>query len=386
MKVANIAGARPQFIKYFPVSRAIAVFNDGSRLLPLTDVLIHTGQHYDYNMSKVFFDDFGIKEPDYHLGVGSGSHGKQTGEILKKVEDVLMEEKPDVVVVYGDTNTTLGAALAAAKLHIPVAHVEAGLRSFNKAMPEEVNRVLTDHCSTILFCPTETAIRNLEQEGFTNIADNGKLIASGSDIALHTPLSSPVVVNVGDVMYDVVLTAADMAAPRSKILETLGLDEKGYAVLTMHRAETTDRPGKLEEIADFVNGVTGGMPVVFPVHPRTRKLLNTIKNGLGEQVKLIEPVGYFDMVWLLKNSRIALTDSGGLQKEAYWLGVPCITLRDETEWLETVKSGWNVLYKNYGGSHSFGCRADFYGDGSAATKIIDLLSRITRTMKKETAE
>jgi UDP-N-acetylglucosamine 2-epimerase len=328
-------------------------------------------------MSKVFFNDFGIKEPDYHLGVGSGSHGKQTGEILTKVEAVLMEEKPDVVVVYGDTNTTLGAALAAAKLHIPVAHVEAGLRSFNKAMPEEINRVLTDHCSTILFCPTETAIRNLEQEGF-NIADNGKLISSGCDTALRTPLFSPVVVNVGDVMYDVVLIAADMAAPRSKILKTLGLDEKGYAVLTMHRAETTDRPGKLEEIADFVNGVTGGMPVVFPVHPRTRNLLNTIKNGLGEQVKLIEPVGYFDMVWLLKNSRIALTDSGGLQKEAYLLGVPCITLRDETEWVETVESGWNVLYKNYSGSHSLGYRANFYGDGSAATKIIGLLSTIIK--------
>ena len=371
MKIANIVGARPQFIKYFPVSEAIKHFRNTSGMV-VQDVLIHTGQHYDYSMSKIFFDEFGIREPDYHLGAGSGSHGEQTGLILQRVEDVLLKEKPDIVVVYGDTNSTLGGALAASKLHIPVAHVEAGLRSYNKHMPEEINRVLTDHCSSLLLCPTKNAVENLRKEGFGNILNNGKLVDNYSHLTSH--VSHPVVINVGDAMYDVLLTALEIAAKKSKILECLNLHEKGYYTLTIHRAENTDNQESFERIINFVNDASAGNPVIFPAHPRTKKIFGVIGKKFAGNIKIIEPLGYFDMVWLLKNSALALTDSGGLQKEAYWLKVPCITLRDETEWIETVQSGWNILYKDYKESHSPKYDDNYYGDGKSAERIVNVLS------------
>lgn len=376
MKIANIVGARPQFIKYFPVSEAIKNFKNTSGVV-VQDILIHTGQHYDYSMSKIFFDEFGIREPHYHLGVGSCTHGAQTGQILQKVEDVLIKEKPDVVVVYGDTNTTLGGALAASKLHIPIVHVEAGLRSYNKYMPEEINRVLTDHISSILICPTEAAVGNLRREGFTNILNDGKLYDAfdGRCHKATDDITNSLVINVGDVMYDVLLYAVEIATRRSKIMEQLQVSSKDYCLLTIHRAENTDDQERLKEVINFVNDVSAGTRIIFPVHPRAKKAFETMKIRFRDDVSSIEPLGYFDMVMLLKNSKCVLTDSGGLQKEAYWLKVPCITLRNETEWVETTRSGWNVLYKDYKGQHDLsGNDGRYYGDGKAAEKIIHVLS------------
>ena len=397
MKLVQVAGARPQFIKYLPVSNAVRRHNGRPEAVPLENVLIHTGQHYDYSMSQVFFNELGIEEPKYHLGVGSASHGAQTGQILIKVEEVLEKERPDAVVVYGDTNSTIGAALAAAKLGIPVAHVEAGLRSRNKEMPEEINRVLTDHVSTVLFCPSRAAVENLRGEGFGNIVLNGDLIGGdpGRAVAAHygesgtrhkAAISHPVVCNVGDVMYDVLNIASGIASQKSGILLRLGLSSGGYSVLTIHRAENTDTEGKLEEIAAFVNQTANGATVVFPVHPRTRKHLEGLspKRLFAENVLLVPPLGYFDMLWLLKNSRLVLTDSGGVQKEACWLKVPCITLREETEWVETLQSGWNVLYKEYAPGQGLPPKngplerpaLTSYGDGDAAGRIVGALVEI----------
>lgn len=376
MKIINIVGARPQFIKYFPVSEAINNFRKTSGMV-VQDILIHTGQHYDYSMSKIFFDEFGIREPDYHLGVGSGSHGAQTGQILQRVEDVLLKEKPDIVVVYGDTNSTLGGALAASKLHIPIVHVEAGLRSYNKYMPEEINRVLTDHISSVLICPTEAAVKNLRSEGFTNIVNDGKLYEVFDEKChkVMDDIANSLVVNVGDVMYDVLLYAIGIASKRSKIMEQLQVTSKDYCLLTIHRAENTDDQERLKEIINFVNDVSSGTRIIFPVHPRAKKAFETMKIRFRDNVSSIEPLGYFDMMMLLKNSKCVLTDSGGLQKEAYWLGVPCITLRDETEWVETIRSGWNVLYKDYKEQHNLSNNNErYYGDGKAAEKIINVLS------------
>lgn len=369
LKIANIIGARPQFVKYFPVGRAICANNDHGAE-PLQDILVHTGQHYDYKMSKIFFDQLGIKTPDYHLGVGSGTHGQQTGEAIKKIEEVLLKEKPDMVVVYGDTNSTLAGALAAVKLHIPIAHIEAGLRSYNRKMPEENNRVLTDHISSLLFCPTKTAVGNLQREGIRNIINRGRLVDAQ---AINTiPSNSSVsVLNVGDVMYDVVLLTFPSAERESMVIAQLGLKEKGYHVLTLHRAENTDDPERFSEIVRFVNEVSAGKTVVFPMHPRTKKMYSSVDTKFRTSVKIVEPLGYFDGLVLLKNSSLLMTDSGGMQKEAFWLKVPCITLRDETEWVETVKSGWNVLYKDYTGKHSPTKSASMaYGDGKAAEKIV----------------
>lgn len=375
MKIANVVGARPQFIKYFPVSEAIKKFKNTSGMV-VQDILIHTGQHYDYRMSKIFFDEFGIREPQYHLGVGSGSHGSQTGQILQKMEEVLLKEKPDVVVVYGDTNSTLGGALAASKLHIPIAHVEAGLRSYNKYMPEEINRVLTDHVSSILICPTEAAVGNLRREGFTNILNDGKLYDAfdGRCRKATDDIANSLVINVGDVMYDVLLYAVEIATRRSKIMEQLQVSSKNYCLLTIHRAENTDDQERLKEVINFVNDVSAGTRIIFPVHPRAKKAFETMKIRFGDTVSSIEPLGYFDMIMLLKNSKCVLTDSGGLQKEAYWLKVPCITLRNETEWVETIQSGWNVLYKDYKGQRDLSNDDGIsYGDGKAAEKIIRVL-------------
>jgi UDP-N-acetylglucosamine 2-epimerase len=313
MKVVTVVGARPQFIKSAPVSRELRKV--------ATEVLVHTGQHYDDNMSEVFFRDLELPEPDYNLGVGSGPHGVQTGEMLKRIEEVLVKEQPDYVVVYGDTNSTLAGALAAAKLHISVAHVEAGLRSFNRQMPEEINRLVTDHVSTLLFCPTKTAINNLASEGITK--------------GVHL---------VGDVMYDALCHNIQIAERRSTILEHLKLRPKEYLLATVHRAENTDQPENLNNIVNaFVELTKSGQTVVFPVHPRTRNRLDTFGMNDHSNLLMIDPISYLDMLILEKHARVILTDSGGVQKEAYWLQVPCVTLRNETEWVETVERGWNVL-------------------------------------------
>jgi UDP-N-acetylglucosamine 2-epimerase len=370
IKIVNIVGARPQFIKYHPISEVI----EGSGGLA-KDVLVHTGQHYDYSMSKVFFDEFGIGEPDYHLGVGSGSHGKQTGQILQKVEEVLEKEKPDTVLVYGDTNSTIGGALAASKLHIPVVHVESGLRSYNKLMPEEINRILTDHVSTVLLCPSRTAVRNLENEGFSNVVNSGELIPLDySWPGEKVDNNNPAIINTGDVMYDALIHAVKVAEERSRILEQLELSAGDYFLVTVHRAESTDSSERFKEIIDFISDVSGDRPTVLPMHPRTRKVYDEIGKAFADNVRIIEPLGYFDILTLLKNSALVMTDSGGMQKEACWLKVPCITLRDETEWTETVESGWNVLYREYKGSHSPQDESStFYGDGKSSQRILNSL-------------
>lgn len=311
MKVASIVGARPNFIKMAPVSKEIR--------RSFSEVIIHTGQHYDYEMDKIFFDELGIPDPDYHLGVGSGPHGRQTGEMLKKIEEILLKEKPDVALVFGDTNTTLAGALAATKMHIRVAHVEAGLRSFDRRMPEEANRVLTDHCSDLLFCPTLTSVENLKREG----------IMKG-------------VYLTGDVTVEALQGHFKIATERSKVLDELDLRPKEYFLATLHRAENTDNYLNLKNITDSFSEIEN---IVFPCHPRTEKLLKQFKlwDSVAAHVKVTKPMGYYDMLVLEKNARKILTDSGGVQKEAYILDVPCITLRKNTEWVETVSDGWNVL-------------------------------------------
>lgn len=372
VKLLHIIGARPQFIKYFPIQQAITHLSPHSS--DVSSLLVHTGQHYDYGLSQIFFDELGIRPPDYHLEVGSGPHGQQTAMVLQRVEEVFLKEKPDVVVVYGDTNSTLGGALAAAKLHIPVAHVEAGLWSFNKGMPEEINRVLTDHISTYLFCPSETAVENLRGEGFTLRNQNALQNVTGSQCDNGAPdIDHPLVLQVGDVMYDVLLHALGLAEEKSLILDQLGIAPKAYDLLTLHRAETTDDPRRLEEVIAFVNQVSAQNPVIFPMHPRMAKACAGVRRPFTENVRIIEPLGYFDLLTALKNARRLMTDSGGMQKEAYWLQVSCITLRDETEWVETVQSGWNILWREYRGTHHPQGQPNAYGDGHAAEKIIQII-------------
>lgn len=311
MRIASIVGARPQFIKLAPVSQAIRQQHE--------ELIIHTGQHYDYAMSAQFFDELGIPAPDYHLEIGSGTHGVQTGRMLEAIEQVLLKEQPDWVVVYGDTNSTLAGALAAAKLHIPIAHVEAGLRSFNRNMPEEINRIVTDHLSTRLFCPTETARRHLSNEGITQ----------GVEV-------------VGDVMYDILLQVqSEIESRMHTLLPSLGIEPRGYLLVTVHRAANTDDQEAMRNIARALNRLE--MPIVFPVHPRTRGYLERYQITWEKHIQIIEPVGYFDMLTLEKAAYRILTDSGGVQKEAFLLEMPCVTLREETEWPETVETGWNVL-------------------------------------------
>jgi len=317
IKIVTIVGARPQFIKAAAVSRVIRdEFPDS-----VNEVLVHTGQHFDENMSKVFFDELDIPEPKYNLEISGGQHGAMTGRMLESVEKVLFDEKPDWVVIYGDTNSTLAGALAAVKLHIPVAHVEAGLRSFNMRMPEEVNRIISDRIATLLFCPTETAVKNLEAEGVTKG-----------------------VLNVGDVMFDVALHYKQQARQQSRVLEQVGLKGKAFVLATCHRAENTDDPQRLAQIVDALGAVAKRIAVVFPIHPRTRKLI--AEQGLTEklgEVFITDPIPFLDMVALEQAASLILTDSGGVQKEAYFYEVPCVTMRDETEWVETVDLGWNVL-------------------------------------------
>jgi len=360
MKIVSIVGARPQFIKAAPVSRAIRDHNEKEKNPRITEVLVHTGQHYDHGMSQIFFDELAMSEPDLNLGVGSGSHGWQTGQMLVRIEEVLLEEKPDYVLVYGDTNSTLAGALAAVKLNLPVAHVEAGLRSFNREMPEEHNRVVADHCSDLLFCPTQTAVDNLANEG----------ISDG-------------VYMVGDTMYDAALQFAAIARKRSTIIRDLNLESKGYLLATIHRPYNTDISRNLRNI--FQAFAETGEVIVFPVHPRTSKKIAALESEFSQElvpgnIKIIEPVGYLDMLVLEENARLILTDSGGMQKEAYFFGVPCITLRPETEWVETVETGWNVVagadisaildgYEKAINSPPTN-RPNLYGDGKAALHIL----------------
>jgi UDP-GlcNAc3NAcA epimerase len=377
VKLLHIVGARPQFIKYYPIQRAMDLAQSQTPTVSLASVLVHTGQHYDYRMSQIFFDELGIRSPDYHLNVGSGSHGQQTALVQQRAEEVFVQEKPDIVVVFGDTNSTLGAALAAVKLHIPIAHVEAGLRSFNKRMPEEVNRVLTDHIATYLFCPSETAVLNLRDEGV--MAKSGDMIQiyqnSGScpQIPQVSDIDHPLVIQVGDVMYDMLLHALSIAKEQSHILDQLNIEPKGYDLLTLHRAETTDDPQRLEEVITFVNEISTQTPVIFPMHPRMAKAYARVHKHFAKNVSIIEPLGYFDLLKALENACRLLTDSGGMQKEAYWLQIPCITLRDQTEWVETVQSGWNIFWRDYCGEHHPQNQPHAYGDGRAATKIIETL-------------
>jgi UDP-GlcNAc3NAcA epimerase len=358
-KIASIVGARPQFIKASAVSRRIRLMNEEAGCERVREILVHTGQHYDDNMSKVFFDELEIREADYNLGVGSGSHGAQTGRMLEKLEPVLQDEKPDVVVVYGDTNSTLAGALAAVKLHILVGHVEAGLRSFNRRMPEEINRVVADHVSDLLFCPTDTAVANLEREGISR--------------GVH---------RVGDVMYDCALYYAQKAESRKNLLTRLNLSPGQYALVTIHRAENTDDLQRLTSIFRGLNRVAEtGLPIIVPLHPRTKKCLSGLSVELHDGVRLLTPVSYLDMIVMEKNAKVILTDSGGVQKEAYFFEVPCVTLRDETEWLETVESGWNVLAgaveekieEAVARASAPTRRGDFYGDGDAARRILGIL-------------
>jgi UDP-N-acetylglucosamine 2-epimerase len=350
-KIVTIVGARPQFIKVAPVSRVIRKsFNE---------VLVNTGQHYDHNMAGVFFEELNIPKPDYDLGVGSGNHGKQTGQMLEKIEDVLLREEPDGVLVYGDTNSTLAGALAASKLHIPVFHIEAGLRSYNKHMPEELNRVLTDHVSTILFAPTEPAVENLKQE---NIVEN--------------------VFNVGDVMFDAVKYNSEIADDKLD-LQRFDLRKKEYVLATIHRAENTDDRDRLKAIFESFNELDS--TVLLPLHPRTEKklkdfdLFHLLENS--QVIKTISPLSYLEMLFLEKNAHAIITDSGGVQKEAYFAKVPCFTLRDQTEWVETVKSGWNQLVnplsndlKKLLKKTTYEKYIDhLYGDGHASEKIAKVI-------------
>ena len=413
VKIATIVGARPQFIKAAVVSRAIQTslpvpWQTGNKKeKKIQEILVHTGQHYDYLMDRVFFEELDLPQPHYHLGVGSGSHGKQTGIMLERIETVLQQEKPEAVLVYGDTNSTLAGALAAAKLNIPVAHVEAGLRSYNRRMPEEINRLLTDHLSTFLFCPTAQAVQNLLKEGIRD--GKGKFVK-----------------NVGDVMYDSILYYSKLAESRSTILQDLNLVNKKsevrsqesesrtpksaiparrkgapaggrnpqYYLVTLHRAENTDDPKRLKSILKALNEIGKDDPVVLPLHPRTKKMMKIYNlSPDNHRIKLIDPVSYLNMLTLEKNARAILTDSGGVQKEAYWLKVPCLTLRDETEWVETVKNGWNVLVgtgtqkilnglKHLEKRKSFRKGRELFGGGKAGEKILQAIIRHFMNVKR----
>ena len=372
-KICCIVGARPQFVKYAPVARALREHAD------LKSVLIHTGQHYDYNMSRIFFDEMGIPAPDYHLDVGSGSHAYQTAEALIRIEEALLAERPDAAVVFGDTNATLSGAMAAVKLHIPVVHIEAGLRSFNRDMPEEINRVLTDHASTLLFCPCKGAAARLVSEGLPGAVRNGDLVTADdlSGLPSRMVFEDRIVLNAGDVMRDVLRYSLSAAEQTSAIMDRLGLAAGSYGLLTLHRAENTDDPEQMQRMVHFINRAADGIPLMFPMHPRTRKSLNGLEHGFCRDVHILEPLGYFDLLILLQNSRFLMTDSGGMQKEAYWLRVPCLTLRNETEWQETLDSGWNRLYADFDGTFAAGAGSvDAYGRGTAAVTIAAVLARL----------
>jgi UDP-GlcNAc3NAcA epimerase len=371
MRIVSIVGARPQFVKLAPICRAVEAHNrSGGELIQ--HLIVHTGQHYDPELSDIFFDELEIPKADINLGVGSGPHGQQTGRMLEQFERFLLESKPHAVIVYGDTNSTIAGALVAAKQHVPVAHVEAGLRSFNRMMPEEINRIATDHVSDVLYAPTRTAMELLAKEGLAHRA-----------------------VLSGDVGYDAVLFNRELAARKSKILETLGVTSNAYAVLTVHRSENTEA-GKLIELISWLAQVAAnGMKIIFPIHPRTARLLPRDPEKFNQfpGIRLIKPIGFLDMLQLVSNARMVLTDSGGVQKEAFFLNTPCITLREETEWTETLQCGANVLAGisgeriinaaerwerrvGSGEQFEFGGAGRPFGTGHAAAQIVqDLVTR-----------
>lgn len=359
MKVLTVVGARPQFIKAATVSRIIR------NTRQVSEVIVHTGQHYDRNMSDVFFKELDIPRADIHLGIGSATHGRQTGRMLESIEQSMLKVKPDWVLIYGDTNSTLAGALAAAKLGIPIAHVEAGLRSFNRTMPEETNRVVADHVSDLLFAPTKTAVENLRREGM--------------------PLKR--IANVGDVMYDAARFYAGVARTHSTVIDRFKLTARGYILATVHRAENTDDPARLKAIFEALQRVSRELPVILPLHPRTKAVLERLGLKSHAGIRLIPPVGYLDMVMLESHAQTIVTDSGGVQKEAYFHKVPCITLRGETEWVELVEAGWNRLLPASTPALSaklasavFGFRRParaprLYGSGRAAELVVDRLKQ-----------
>lgn len=350
LRILTVVGARPQFIKAAAVSRAVAARPE------IREVIVHTGQHYDSEMSDVFFEELDIPRPQYHLGIGGLSHGAMTGRMMEALEGVMLRENPHVVLVYGDTDSTLAGALAAVKLHIPVAHVEAGLRSFNRRMPEEINRVLTDHAADLLFTPTETAVRNLQKEGIP-------------EERIHL---------TGDVMYDAALYYRYRARP-PRWFAGLGVDPGSYVLATVHRAENTDDPARLRGIFQGLGACN--RPVILPLHPRTRRRLGEFGLPVPENIAVTDPVGYLEMIWLESHAAVIATDSGGIQKEAFFFQIPCVTLREETEWVETVEAGWNFLagcngaliaeaISALGPGHRSG---SLYGNGMAASSIVDIL-------------
>lgn len=349
MKIVTILGARPQFIKAGSVSREISNHTD------ISEIIVHTGQHYDANMSDIFFTQMQIPKPDYFLGIGGKTHGAMTGQMIEKIEEVLLNELPDWVLLYGDTNSTLAGAVAASKLNIKIAHVEAGLRSYNMKMPEEINRILTDRVSNILFCPTNTAIENLKNEGFENY--DCKIVKSG------------------DVMQDGAMFYKNLAVePNIEIKDD-------FVLCTIHRAENTDDTNRLRNIFDSLGEIAKKKQVILPLHPRTKKILENLKLNI-QHLTIIDPVGYLEIVWLIDNCSLVMTDSGGLQKEAYFFEKPCITLRDETEWIELVENRFNVLVgadynKIVSAYNEFTFNTDFsqkfYGDGNASKRICDSL-------------
>jgi UDP-N-acetylglucosamine 2-epimerase len=358
MKIISVVGARPEFIQATPVSRALRKHHQ--------EILVHTGQHYDYKMSQTFFDELGIPAPDHNLEVGSGSHAGQTAEILVRFEEIVLQEKPDLVIVRGDTNSTLAGALVASKLHIPTVHIEAGERSFDRRMPEEINRLVADQLSSAYFCVSQTAVRQLADEGITRN-----------------------VFWVGDVMLDANLANRPLAREKSAVLSTLRLDPASYSLVTVHRAANTDDPARLTNIVRALSRVDE--TVIFPVHPRTRGALAKLDVQFGDNVRLIEPVGYYDMMVLEENARLIATDSGGVQREAYFMQKPCLTLRDETEWTETVTAGWNKLVgvevdtivHEWASFSPPSAQPPIFGDGKAGEKIAEILGQVHLAVHEE---
>jgi UDP-GlcNAc3NAcA epimerase len=357
VKIVTVIGARPQFIKAAVVSRTAL-----SRAEGVTEIIVHTGQHFDQNMSDVFFDELDIPKPAYHLGIGGGTHGQNTGRMIEKIEEVLIRETPDWVLVYGDTDSTLAGAIAASKLHIPIAHVEAGLRSFNRKMPEEINRILTDHVSSLLFTPTSTAVVNLKNEG----------------------VDQQQIIQVGDVMFDAALYYGEKSNSKAYLLDNLKINSKDYILVTLHRAENVDDREKLQNILRAFHKVE--KTIIWPIHPRTRKRLSEFGINVPSNVRLIEPLGYLEMVCIEKNALLIATDSGGVQKEAYFHKVPCVTLREQTEWVELVSAGANVLVgtdekkieiamNDVGFMNVDNFNASLYGNGDAGAKILKTIAR-----------
>lgn len=348
MKIVTIVGARPQIIKAAALSRAIRKHYADR----IQEVIVHTGQHYDENMSQIFFDELEIPRPDYNLHVGSATHGVQTARMTEGIEALLLKEKPDYIILYGDTNSTLAGAVAAAKIQVPIVHIEAGLRSFNKTMPEEINRIVCDHCSTLLFTPTLAGLENLKREGFTIDEDSPSALrrAQGPSVAAKPTIDNPKVYHCGDIMYDNSLYFSNIAEEKTDIIQRLGMDDKSFILATIHRDSNTDRSERLTSIINALVRLSQECPIVLPLHPRTAKLLKTnLNEDLQRQlsdnhnIKLIPPASFLEMIALERHARLILTDSGGVQKEAYFFHKPCIILRPETEWVEIVETGNAIL-------------------------------------------